>query len=713
MSGPTVAALLRAAGALGVAALVLVATPGLTDPAGGAAEHGAGSAAAVPPWASVAFAAPTPGANPDPGPETSTEPGAQPAPEPPADPGPDPAPAPDPTAPPSTAPVPAPPTTEPAPGDEARRKAAEQARKRAAEQARKQAEAAAKAAARRAADEREARDTWLRHGSPHRMVVVRPSGADVVSDGRLGVQRAIGATVTPEALSRITPPGWIQIAPDAMLISAAIVLTPGTELDLTGAPRIALAGGDALADASSVYTGGGRLLARGVTVESVRAGTGEPMAPGPGRPFVVVAGGGRLDALDATFRGLGTHPDDPAGRGGVQFNPGATGSLVGTTLVGNTIGLELSGTRDVTLERVTVAESAADGLVLQGDRGTVLREVRAERNGANGVLVKGPSSDRPITGISTTGNAGFGLAVVGQTAPQILGVTTAADLTGGLRINRSTNALVADFTAIDQPLAVFTHVGTADAVLQRARITGGRRGLVIEKSTRGLAFEDSTVDGAKVVGISSGGKAVSVTRVTVTDSGTALRVERGAVGFAVTGVRIVGGEDGIVANPGSSHVVLDDVRTDGVANDAVRTLSSGATLQDVRITDSETGIVTQAATTLTDVAVSAADVGLRARGPEPVVIRRAALAAFDVGIDAGPAAHVELRDSRVHAIESLRGDVTLVGVNDVSLPPLNLIAAIGLPLIGIAVLLELVHSLRQRRFKPRPRRTPPVPVGAA
>ena len=67
----------------------------------------------------------------------------------------------------------------------------------------------------------------------------------------------------------------------------------------------------------------------------------------------------------------------------------------------------------------------------------------------------------------------------------------------------------------------------------------------------------------------------------------------------------------------------------------------------------------------------------------------------DVGIDAGPAAHVELRDSRVHAIESLRGDVTLVGVNDVSLPPLNLIAAIGLPLIGIAVLLELVHSLRQ------------------
>jgi len=51
--------------------------------------------------------------------------------------------------------------------------------------------------------------------------------------------------------------------------------------------------------------------------------------------------------------------------------------------------------------------------------------------------------------------------------------------------------------------------------------------------------------------------------------------------------------------------------------------------------------------------------------------------------------------------------------NDLSLPPLNLLGAIGLPLIVLAVMLEVAHLLRSRRIGPTRRvLPPPVPVGA-
>ena len=57
--------------------------------------------------------------------------------------------------------------------------------------------------------------------------------------------------------------------------------------------------------------------------------------------------------------------------------------------------------------------------------------------------------------------------------------------------------------------------------------------------------------------------------------------------------------------------------------------------------------------------------------------------------------------------------MTLLGNTDLSLPPLNLLGAIGLPLILLAVVLEVAHLLRSRRIGPTRRvLPPPVPVGA-
>jgi hypothetical protein len=61
----------------------------------------------------------------------------------------------------------------------------------------------------------------------------------------------------------------------------------------------------------------------------------------------------------------------------------------------------------------------------------------------------------------------------------------------------------------------------------------------------------------------------------------------------------------------------------------------------------------------------------------------------------------------------VRGTLTQEGVNELSLPPLNLLAAIGLPLVLFALLLEVLHVLRQRSVDGNRRRLPrAVPAGA-
>jgi hypothetical protein len=87
--------------------------------------------------------------------------------------------------------------------------------------------------------------------------------------------------------------------------------------------------------------------------------------------------------------------------------------------------------------------------------------------------------------------------------------------------------------------------------------------------------------------------------------------------------------------------------------------------------------------------------------------------AIDVGIDAGLDSPFVVSGSTVHALESVRGTLTEKGTNDLSLPPLNLLGAIGVPLILLAVVLQHVYLVRRRRTGEGTRRwTPPELAGA-
>ncbi len=546
------------------------------------------------------------------------------------------------------------------------------------------------------------------------MVKQRP--IDLVTNGRLTRQiPRSGSALTLSRLQRFVPGDWLRIADGTADLTAAIVLTPGQSLTLGGDVRtVRLAGGPTSSDAASIYTGRGRLVLRGVTVTSVDPATGQALPPGPGRPFIVVSRGGQFEAVDSAINDLGTVPTDPAPRAGLGLGETSTGSLVRTTLARNSIGLRLDRTDGVRLDGVTVSDSAADGLVLRGDRGTVLTGITANGNGGNGVLVVGPSSDRPITAISATGNKLFGLALLGQTKPQVNGITTANNTVGGVRVSWSTEATVNDLTSTDDAIGIYTHVGSAQITVNRARITGSRRGFQIEKTTRDLTINGSTIAGASIAGIAVGGHQTTLNQVAIADSAAGLRVERGAGDVAANGLTLTGGSDGVVALSATKNVVLRNLVTDGVSRTALRTFSPGLQVLDSRITGSSTGIDAGAATTIANTTIDDADEGIRSRSSELVDVDGATVSALSVGINAAPGSPVQLAGSHIDALEALRGAVDQDGVNDLSLPPLNVLGAVGVPLILLALVLEQVQAFRQRGLGHRGRRMPPaLPTGIA
>ncbi|QYN37202.1 right-handed parallel beta-helix repeat-containing protein [Pseudonocardia sp. DSM 110487] len=599
----------------------------------------------------------------------------------------------------------------PPPDPEAAERAAAQARARAQAAAR-----AARAAAKRAEAARKVRVTWEKRGRPHRMAVVRTNRIDVVTDGRLTRQIGRGGgAITISTLDRALPSDWLATSDGTATLSAAIVLTPGTALEV-GDPikRLELIGGATPQDAAAIYTGSGRVSLKGVTLTSADPATRQAVAPtSPGRPFVAVSARGRFDAVDSTISDLGTPSTGiDGGRAGVTFNLGALGSLVRTTLQRNTTGVELSRSDAVHLEDVAFTESVGDGLVLTGDRGTTMKGIRAVGNGDNGVVVAGESSDRAVTGITTSGNGGYGVVVIGQTGTTLSGIATTGDQSGGLRINRSTDLRVTDFSATDQPAGVYVHVSSARIALDHVRTSGGRRGVVVEKSTDGLELRDSSIDGSRVAGVGIGGKHVLLSGVRISDSRAAVRVERGAVGIRLAGLVVEGGRDGVVTTPGTTGVVIADLMARNVASDAVRTASTDAEIIGGRITGGTTGIDVAAACTISGITIDGAAEGIHSRSPDLVRADEVRIDALDLGVNAMPGSPFHLTGSSVHALEALRGPIQQHGTNDLSLPPLNLLSAIGLPLILLAIVLEQVHTTRQRRAGVRRRRLPPVPVGA-
>jgi hypothetical protein len=91
-----------------------------------------------------------------------------------------------------------------------------------------------------------------------------------------------------------------------------------------------------------------------------------------------------------------------------------------------------------------------------------------------------------------------------------------------------------------------------------------------------------------------------------------------------------------------------------------------------------------------------------------VTTENLAIDAVSVGLNIADGTPIVLTNSRVHALEAVRGVLgEQANGNDLSLPAINLLGAIGVPLIILALFLEGMHSLRQRRYGGTNRHLPP------
>ncbi len=201
---------------------------------------------------------------------------------------------------------------------------------------------------------------------------------------------------------------------------------------------------------------------------------------------------------------------------------------------------------------------------------------------------------------------------------------------------------------------------------------------------------------------------MTVRDTAVQDSATGVRIERGAGEVTADGVRLSGGTDGIVALSATTGVVVRNLTAQGVDRAAVRTASPGLRIQGGRITGGSTGIDALSATTVSGTMISDVEEGVRARAGAQVHVADVDVSALTTGVNAAAGSPIVLVGSRLDALQAVRGEVRLDGDNQLSLPPLNLLGAIGVPLVLLALILEQLHAFRQSSFGGFRRRLPPV-----
>ena len=218
-----------------------------------------------------------------------------------------------------------------------------------------------------------------------------------------------------------------------------------------------------------------------------------------------------------------------------------------------------------------------------------------------------------------------------------------------------------DITILDTPIGVYLHGNSTNLALDGIAVSGGRIGVLVEKTTAALHLTHSTIERAHLAGIVYEGRDGVLAAVTVKDSATAVRVEPRSGAVTVDGLRVVGGVDGIVTSVGAPAVLIKDLS--GRRRGQRRHPQPRPGHADRRWPDprGHTGMDLRAATRVTGTQVDLAATGVSVAAGGPVMLGDVRIDAEAVGIAAEPGSAVNLRNSRVHGLEAIRGDVQQSG----------------------------------------------------
>jgi len=606
-----------------------------------------------------------------------------------------------------------------------------------------EAAAAAKAAAQRADAGAIAKAIWQKDGRPARLIVVRPTQLLILSGGTLQqVEARPAGPLSVLWLAENVPGPWMaQPSARVVRLESALVITDGSSLVAPSGDLATLQ----LTDGAWIQVARGSFAATGIAITSAGAsGAGPLPATDPSRPFIRAGAGATLTFDDTTVTGLGnaSAPDDA----GITWDGGASGNAVAVKVTDGYTGLRLAASTGVTLRDVTVAGSAKDGLVLKDDTGTVLTAVVSENNAGAGVrLLQGPSN-RTLTGISTSGNAGYGFDASDISGLTLTGFASSADKTGGVELTGCQNSHVIDAKTWNDRTGIKVGQSSSRVTITDATVTGGRYGVVVGSHAADVTLTGTAVSGTTEYGIDVSGPHVSVSGGSIASGGTGVRIGPGATGAVLdhvtvtkagqSGISIAAGDatvsqstvrgarygiqvyraphivllsadtventqKAIVVAAGASAVRIVNPELAGFTRNAITNSSAGLVVIGGALHGGGTGINTLALMSLTGTRIDQVVEGMHISGAANVKADGAVILAAKTGIVVAAPGHLALSDSTVLASIGIKGDVEYIGSgNVVTLPPFPWFGVVAITAITLGVALETVHVIRQPRRRP-------------
>jgi hypothetical protein len=549
---------------------------------------------------------------------------------------------------------------------------------------------------------------WQRSGRPERLMVVRPTSVDLVSNGTV-VQRLYPAagSVAISWLAANVGQSWISHAHGNLTtvqVRAAVLLTPGTTLRIGPVTKKVLFTAGTTA-ASGTWIRGSRatLDVRGTTLGSVDTNGRETSAAGTaGSPYILMGAGGQLDITDSTITGFGLPGTGHAGFSGVTWGKGSTGYAVGSSFVGNRTGLRLAGSSGVRLSKVTVKGSVGDGVVLNGDTGTTVQNLTSQGNGRNG-LAAGGTDQRNLSGISTRDNHGSGVKATAQNGLRLTGVTSQGDKGGGIRLVSCAGCTVDRAVVDGAPVALAVSGAGSQVTVKDPQLSNGVTGISLAAGIKGASVSGGTVR-AFERGIAISGSDVTVRATTVRDSRTGISVYGQAGNAALNGVTVRGGRVGVTASGTTSGISLTGVRISGTSSKGLSSASPGLRVTGGSVSGATTAVDLGASARLDTLTVSGARRGVHLAAGVHATGTALDVLAERKGIEVGRKARMDLTDSRVRAPIALsgQGSVQRHGNTQVTLPPFPWLGFAALLALTLAAGLQTVHQVRHRRT-PLPR----------
>jgi hypothetical protein len=308
-----------------------------------------------------------------------------------------------------------------------------------------------------------------------------------------------------------------------------------------------------------------------------------------------------------------------------------------------------------------------------------------------------PVNSPVLTGVTAYGNGAFGAAVIRQKDQQVVGISTFDNKLGGLRLTGCMACKVTGTSAANEPVGLLVNGGASKITVENAQVRGAAQAVVLSHGVTEVNIRGIYVNQAGIVGVAVSAAGVRLDEIAVSKSATAVKITGTAAKVTVSEPTIAGGRDGIVVANGAREVILRNVVAHDVDRDAVVVSSPDVVIAGGKLDGGRTGINARAPTTIQGTSVSRVVEGIHVARRMTVHGNRIDVLATHSGIKVDQEGEFILTDSRVRAPDALRGRVVARGNNTVSPPPFPWLGGVGVMLVVVAILLELLRSVLQRR----------------